>query len=365
MIKRARGLLPALRVAGVGHRRSPAIRCSRSATSARSRRPRKASRLAEAAADARRQRRLGGAAARRAAGRLGIPIRQSALSRPRRHRRGGDGDGPGAEPRRTQATSRRRSRARGEWIVGLQSQNGGWGAFDADNEYHYLNNIPFADHGALLDPPTEDVTARCVSMLAQLGETRGDEPGGRARRSTICARRSEPDGSWYRPLGHELHLRHLVGAVRAQRRRRRSPRRPRSARPSPGSRASRMPDGGWGEDGDELPARLSRLRAGAEHGLADRLGAARPDGGGRGRSSGGRARHRLSRCARRRPTGSGTRSATPRPVSRACSICAITAIAKFFPLWAMARYRNLKRGNARRWRTGCDAVTKTQGRSEH
>ncbi len=58
-----------------------------------------------------------------------------------------------------------------EWIFGMQSENGGWGAFDADNEFHYLNNIPFADHGALLDPPTEDVTARCLSMLAQFGET--------------------------------------------------------------------------------------------------------------------------------------------------------------------------------------------------
>jgi squalene-hopene/tetraprenyl-beta-curcumene cyclase len=55
-----------------------------------------------------------------------------------------------------------------EWIIGMQSKNGGWGAFDADNEYYYLNNIPFADHGALLDPPTEDVTARCLSMLTQL-----------------------------------------------------------------------------------------------------------------------------------------------------------------------------------------------------
>ena len=62
------------------------------------------------------------------------------------------------------------ARAR-EWIVGMQSENGAWGAFDADNEYYYLNNIPFADHGALLDPPTEDVTARCLSMLAQFGET--------------------------------------------------------------------------------------------------------------------------------------------------------------------------------------------------
>src|SRR5262249_53251590 len=59
--------------------------------------------------------------------------------------------------------------ARGrEWIEGLQSANGGWGAFDADNNYEYLNYIPFADHGALLDPPTADVTARCLSLLGQL-----------------------------------------------------------------------------------------------------------------------------------------------------------------------------------------------------
>ena len=62
--------------------------------------------------------------------------------------------------------------ARGaEWVEGLQSRDGGWGAFDADNSYYYLNNIPFADHGALLDPPTEDVSGRCVGMLAQLGKT--------------------------------------------------------------------------------------------------------------------------------------------------------------------------------------------------
>ena len=62
--------------------------------------------------------------------------------------------------------------ARGrEWVEGLQSTNGGWGAFDADNVYYYLNNIPFADHGALLDPPTDDVSGRCIGMLAQLGET--------------------------------------------------------------------------------------------------------------------------------------------------------------------------------------------------
>jgi squalene-hopene/tetraprenyl-beta-curcumene cyclase len=61
--------------------------------------------------------------------------------------------------------------ARGEeWVAGLQSKDGGFAAFDADNTHYYLNNIPFADHGALLDPPTVDVAARCVGMLAQLGE---------------------------------------------------------------------------------------------------------------------------------------------------------------------------------------------------
>ena len=81
------------------------------------------------------------------------------------------------------------ARAR-EWIFGMQSKNGGWGAFDADNDHYYLNHIPFADHGALLDPPTEDVSARCVSMLAQLGDTAEERSAHGAGASTICARRS-------------------------------------------------------------------------------------------------------------------------------------------------------------------------------
>src|SRR6185312_4072056 len=65
------------------------------------------------------------------------------------------------------------ARAR-EWIIGMQSRgggrfDGGWGAFEPENTHLLLNHIPFADHGALLDPPTADVTARCVSFLAQIG----------------------------------------------------------------------------------------------------------------------------------------------------------------------------------------------------
>jgi squalene-hopene/tetraprenyl-beta-curcumene cyclase len=82
-----------------------------------------------------------------------------------------------------------------EWVEGLQSANGGWGAFDADNSYHYLNNIPFADHGALLDPPTVDVAARCVSMLAQLGVA-ADHPRMRTALAYL-EREQEKDGSWF------------------------------------------------------------------------------------------------------------------------------------------------------------------------
>src|SRR5262249_21741758 len=71
-----------------------------------------------------------------------------------------------------------------------------WAAFDADNTYHYLNNIPFADHGALLDPPTEDVTARCVSMLAQLGDTAAASPVV-ARAIDYLRSAQLPEGSWY------------------------------------------------------------------------------------------------------------------------------------------------------------------------
>ena len=87
------------------------------------------------------------------------------------------------------------SRAR-EWIEGMQSRDGAWGAFDADNVYHYLNHIPFADHGALLDPPTADVTARCVSMLAQLGATAATSPV-LAKGVAALIAMQEPDGSWF------------------------------------------------------------------------------------------------------------------------------------------------------------------------
>jgi squalene cyclase len=95
-----------------------------------------------------------------------------------------------------------------EWICGMQSTNGGFAAFDADNDHTYLNEIPFADHGALRDPATRDVSGRCVMLLAQLAN------------STEC--RSAKEIAWIissvlnnrtvhgLAVGHELCLRHLV-----------------------------------------------------------------------------------------------------------------------------------------------------------
>lgn len=81
------------------------------------------------------------------------------------------------------------------WIVGMQSTDGGWGAFDIDNNKDVLNHIPFADHGALLDPPTADVTARCISFLAQLRNPE-DEPVIQ-RGLEYLRKEQEKDGSWF------------------------------------------------------------------------------------------------------------------------------------------------------------------------
>jgi squalene-hopene/tetraprenyl-beta-curcumene cyclase len=94
------------------------------------------------------------------------------------------------DPAHTESIERAR-----EWVVGMQSSDGGWGAFEPENTHAYLNHIPFADHGALLDPPTSDVSARCVSFLAQIGMPQDDPV---MRRAVAWLRREqEPDGSWF------------------------------------------------------------------------------------------------------------------------------------------------------------------------
>jgi squalene-hopene/tetraprenyl-beta-curcumene cyclase len=82
-----------------------------------------------------------------------------------------------------------------DWLVGMQSGNGGFAAFDVDNTSYYLNEIPFADHGALLDPPTSDVTARVATVLALL--RRPQDADALARALAYLRQQQEADGSWF------------------------------------------------------------------------------------------------------------------------------------------------------------------------
>ena len=81
------------------------------------------------------------------------------------------------------------------WVLGMQNSDGGWGAFDIDNHYEYLNNIPFADHGALVDPSTPDLGGRCLEMLAMLGYDRDFPPV--ARVLDYLRNSQEECGAWY------------------------------------------------------------------------------------------------------------------------------------------------------------------------
>jgi squalene-hopene/tetraprenyl-beta-curcumene cyclase len=130
------------------------------------------------------------------------------------------------------------------WFLGMQGADGGWASFDADNNRLYLNNIPFADHGALLDPSTEDLTGRGLELLGSCGYRPQFEP---AQRALGFIRHSQRhDGPWFgrwgvnyiygtwsvlrglAAIGEDLRHEYVQRAVRWLERR-------------------QNPDGGWGE----------------------------------------------------------------------------------------------------------------------
>jgi len=83
-----------------------------------------------------------------------------------------------------------------EWIVGMQCHNGGWAPFEAENTHTYLDSIPFSDHGAMTDPPTADVSSRCLSLLAQLGQRPANSKPAHDALDFLW-QEQQPDGSWY------------------------------------------------------------------------------------------------------------------------------------------------------------------------
>ena len=240
------------------------------------------------------------------------------------------------------------ARAR-EWVVGMQSSDGGWGAFEPENTQYYLNNIPFSDHGALLDPPTADVSGRCLSMLAQLGEMpSASEPSRRAY--DYLLREQEADGSWYGRWG----MNYIYGtwtalcALNAAGMKHDDPRFVRAVQ---WLVKIQNADGGWGEDGtsykldyrgyEQAPSAASQtawalmglMAAGAvdhpavERGIAYLMAEQRD--------------HGLWDETRFTATG------FPRVF-----YLRYHGYRKFFPLWALARYRQLKRDRTTRVTVG-------------
>src|SRR5437773_1677822 len=92
-----------------------------------------------------------------------------------------------------------------DWIAGMQSRNGGWGAFDADNTSRWLYKIPFCDFGAVIDPPSEDVTAHALEALGQAGGYDGTV----ARGLDCLLGEQQKDGSWWGRWG----VNHLYGTA--------------------------------------------------------------------------------------------------------------------------------------------------------
>jgi squalene-hopene/tetraprenyl-beta-curcumene cyclase len=231
-----------------------------------------------------------------------------------------------------------------EWVEGLQSRNGGWAAFDADNTYYYLNNIPFADHGALLDPPTEDVTARCLSMLAQLGQTPQTNPA--LSEAIDYLRRTQlPEGSWYGRWGMNyvygtwsvLCALNAAGIGHAS---------PEVRKAVAWLVAIQNPDGGWGEAGtsykldyrgyEPAPSTASQTA----WALLALLAAGEID-----HASVQRGVEYIAKTQQSDGLWNEehfTATGFPRVF-----YLRYHGYRKFFPLWALARYRNLKNANSR------------------
>jgi len=229
------------------------------------------------------------------------------------------------------------------WVMAMQGSDGGWGAYDKDNNKMVFNLIPFADHRALLDPSTADLTGRCLEMLGALGYDRSHA----AVRSALefLRREQEEDGSWYgrwgvnyiygtwsvlaglRAIGEDMSAPHVTRAVAWL-------------------ESVQNADGGWGESctsyadhaeagrGESMPSQTAwALLALLSAGMSDSISVVR------GINYLLRHQREDGSWEEIRHTGTGF----PRVFYlRYHWYC------QYFPLWALAMYRNIRtRGQAR------------------
>ncbi len=231
-----------------------------------------------------------------------------------------------------------------EWIIGMQSRNGGWGAFDADNTHYHLNHIPFADHGALLDPPTADVSGRCVSFLAQLGYP-ADHPV-MAAGLAFLRREQEPDGSWFGRWGTN-YIYGTWSVLAALNAAGVAPEAPEVRRAVAWLLARQRDDGGWGEDEESY-------FPGVPHGVAAYSTASQTAWALLGLMAAGEVAHPAVRRGIAYLVATQAADGTwEEPWFTAVGFPRVFYLRyhgyrAFFPLWALARYRALWRANSAR-----------------
>jgi squalene-hopene/tetraprenyl-beta-curcumene cyclase len=130
------------------------------------------------------------------------------------------------------------------WLLQMQSRDGGWAAFDADNDWEFLSQVPLADHNAMLDPTCPDITGRVLEGLAAQGVA-ASHPAVR-RGVEYLVRRQEPDGSWYGRWG-VTYIYGTCFALRGLAAAGESDREAHILRACEWLRSIQNPDGGWGE----------------------------------------------------------------------------------------------------------------------
>jgi len=231
-----------------------------------------------------------------------------------------------------------------EWILGMQSKDGGWGAFDADNTHFYLNHIPFADHGALLDPPTADVSARCLGFLAQVGYS-ADHP---AVASALAYLRDqqEPDGSWFGRWGTN-YIYGTWSVLAALNAAGVSPQAPEVRRAVEWLLARQREDGGWGEGGESYGPEATR-------GTASYSTVSQTAWAVLALMAAGEAAHPAVKrgidylIASQKRDGSWDESWYTAVGFPRVFYLRYHGYRAYFPLWALARYRRLRQANSPR-----------------
>lgn len=184
-----------------------------------------------------------------------------------------------------------------DWLLAMQSSDGGWAAFDADNNWQFLSHVPFADHNAMLDPTCPDITGRVLEALA--AHRVGNQHPAVRRGVDWLRRNQQPDGSWYGRWG-VAYIYGTCFALRGLAASGESDREAHVLRAGEWLRSIQNADGGWGEscasydNGVFTPApstpsqtawAILGLLAGGDrgslsvqHGIEYLLGSQRPDG---------------------------------------------------------------------------------------